>query len=73
MGLVLSHPQVCQSLRLSYAITYASCQGLTLKGRVRLETKSGYLTTRRLYVGISRGTASHLVEAQRKEQENTEQ
>jgi hypothetical protein len=60
--LVLTHPQVCQSLRLSYAITYASCQGLTLQGRVRLETQSNFLTTRHLYVGISRGTASELVE-----------
>ena len=60
--LVLTHAQVCQSLRLSYAITYASCQGLTLAGRVRLETQSGFLTTRHLYVGISRGTSSELVE-----------
>ena len=60
--LVLTHAQVCQSLRLSYAITYASCQGLTLQGRVRLETQSGFLTTRHLYVGVSRGTSSELVE-----------
>jgi hypothetical protein len=60
--LTLTHSQVCQSLRLSYAITYASCQGLTLKGRVRLETQSGHLTSRHLYVGISRGTRCDLVE-----------
>jgi hypothetical protein len=60
--LTLTHSQVCQSLRLSYAITYASCQGLTLQGRVRLETQSGHLTTRHLYVGISRATSSDLVE-----------
>jgi hypothetical protein len=60
--LSLTHSQVCQSLRLSYAITYASCQGLTLQGRVRLETHSGHLTTRHLYVGISRATSSDLVE-----------
>ena len=60
--LTLTHTQVCQSLRLSYAITYASCQGLTLPGRVRLETQSGFLTTRHLYVGVSRGTSSELVE-----------
>ena len=60
--LSLTHAQVCQSLRLSYAITYASCQGLTLPGRLRLETQSGFLTTRHLYVGVSRGTASELVE-----------
>jgi len=60
--LVLTHAQVCQSLRLSYAITYASCQGLTLRGRLLLETQTPFLTTRHLYVGISRGTASELVE-----------
>ena len=60
--LVLTHSQVCQSLRLSYAITYASCQGLTLPGRVRLETQSGFLTTRHLYVGVSRATSGDLVE-----------
>ena len=60
--LTLTHSQVCQSLRLSYAITYASCQGLTLKGRVRLEAQSRHLTTRHLYVGISRGTRCDLVE-----------
>ena len=60
--LTLTHTQVCQSLRLAYAVTYASCQGLTLPGRVRLETQSGFLTTRHLFVGVSQGTSSELVE-----------
>jgi hypothetical protein len=51
-----------RSLRLPYALTYASCQALTLKGVVRLETESSNMTLRHLYVGISRATAASLVE-----------
>ena len=61
-GLVLSHQHCSTSLRLAHALTFACSQGLTLQGRVRLETKSGHLTTRHLYVGISRATRSDLVE-----------
>ena len=61
-GLVLSHEQAIQSLRLCYALTYASCQGLTLPGVVRLDTKSDHFTLKHLYVGLSRGTAADLVE-----------
>jgi hypothetical protein len=63
--LTLTHSQVCQSLCLSYAITYASCQGLTLKGRVRLETQSGFLTTRHIFVGFSRRARCDVVEVAR--------
>ena len=58
----LSHQECVRSLRLPYALTYASCQGLTLKGRIRLETDSPNMTLRHLYVGISRATAADLVE-----------
>ena len=58
----LSHQECVRSLRLPYALTYASCQGLTLKGRIRLETESTHMTLRHLYVGISRATAADLVE-----------
>ena len=58
----LSHQECVRSLRLPYALTYASCQGLTLKGRIRLETESPNMTLRHLYVGISRATAANLVE-----------
>ena len=56
----LSHQECVRSLRLPYALTYASCQGLTLKGRIRLETESPNMTLRHLYVGISRATAADL-------------
>ena len=61
-GLVLTHEQATQSLRLCYAITYASCQGLTLPGVVRLDTQSSHFTLKHLYVGLSRATAAGLVE-----------
>ena len=49
-------------LRLCYAICYASCQGLSLPGVVRLETSSPNFTLRCLYVGSSRATSSKLLE-----------
>jgi hypothetical protein len=61
-GIKLSHQDAVKSLRLPYALTYASCQALTLKGVVRLETDSKNMTLRHLYVGISRATAAELVE-----------
>ncbi len=61
-GLKLTHQDAVRSLRLPYALTYASCQALTLKGVVRLETESTNMTLRHLYVGISRATAASLVE-----------
>ena len=61
-GLVLTHEQAILSLRLCYALTYASCQGLTLPGVVRLDTRSNHFTLKHLYVGLSRGTAADLVE-----------
>jgi hypothetical protein len=61
-GLMLTHEQAVQSLRLCYAITYASCQGLTLPGVVRLDTRSDHFTLKHLYVGLSRATAADLVE-----------
>ncbi len=61
-GLTLSHQEAVRSLRLSYALTFASCQGLTLPGRLRLETESPHMSIRHLYVGISRATAAELVE-----------
>jgi hypothetical protein len=61
-GVGLTHQQAFESLRLSYALTYASCQGLTLPGVVRLDTQSSHFTLKHLYVGLSRGTAADLVE-----------
>ena len=59
---VLTHDQAAASLRLANALTYASSQGLTLKGRVRLEISSPHFTIKHLYVGASRATSSTLLE-----------
>ena len=61
-GLIMTHAHCLTSTRLAHALTFASCQGLTLQNRVRLETKSGHISTRHLYVGISRATRADLVE-----------
>ena len=61
-GLSLTPEQMVKHCRLCHALTYASAQGLTLPGRVRLEVDSLHMTLRHLYVGISRATSSHLVE-----------
>lgn len=61
-GQKMTHKELVRSMRLPYAMTYASCQGLTLKGRVRLETCSPNMTLRHVYVGVSRATAADLVE-----------
>jgi hypothetical protein len=62
-GLKLSHADTVRSLRLCSALTYASVQGLTLKGLVRMETTdSPNFTLRHLYIGSSRATSSSLLE-----------
>ncbi len=61
-GQKMTHKELVKSMRLPYALTYASCQGLTLPGRLRLETGSPNMTLRHLYVGVSRATAADLVE-----------
>ena len=62
-GASLTHQQAFESLRLCYALTYASCcQGLTLPGVVRLDTESKHFTLKHLYVGLSRATAADLAE-----------
>ena len=61
-GVKLDPQQLIRSTRLAAALTYASCQGLTLPGRVRLETDSPNMTIRHLYVGCSRATRADLLE-----------
>jgi hypothetical protein len=61
-GLKLNHSDAVRSLRLCSALTYASCQGLSLKGVVRLEVDSNNFTLKHLYIGISRAVSSSLVE-----------
>ena len=60
-GTTLSLHQASRSLRLSYAITYTSCPGLTLKGALRLHTQ-GPFTFRHLYASSSGCTAADLLE-----------
>ena len=62
-GVSLTAYQAIRSLRMSWAITYAGCQGLTLDGVVRLDcTASPHFTGKHLYVGSSRATAHDLLE-----------
>jgi len=54
-----------RALRPAHALTLASCQGLTLRGRVRvLDTEKPYFSEdyRKLFVALSRATAFDLVE-----------
>ena len=62
--LVLTHKEAARSLRPCWALTYASCQGLTLPGVVRL-LDTGHVphfTVRHLYVATSRATSSSCLE-----------
>ncbi len=46
-----------RSMRLKYAMTYASAQGLTIEGLLMLhDTGHRHFTWRHLYVGLSRAT-----------------
>ena len=58
-----SHDECVKCLRLSYAITYASSQGLAQNGLVRLEdTTNRNFGLRHLYVGASRCTFNDFLE-----------
>ena len=57
-----THTALLKHTRLCHAITYASCQGLTLEGRVFLcDTESPHFTLKHVYVGSSRATSSELL------------
>ena len=62
-GMRLKNQELLRATRPSHAVTYASCQGLTLHNRVRLDLESCHLTLRHLYVGGLRATSSELLEA----------
>ena len=62
-GMRLKNQELLRATWPSHAVTYASCQGLTLHNRVRLDLESCHLTLRHLYVGASRATSSELLEA----------
>ena len=58
-GIQLTASQAARSIRLCSAMTYASCQGMTLQSYVRLDcTGSKHFSWRHLYVRSSRATAS---------------
>ena len=62
-GAKLGREQVCKCTRLAHCLCYASVQGLTLPGVVRLEdTDSPLFCLRKLYVGIAWATAAENVE-----------
>ena len=61
-GTKLGYDQLHNAVRLAHCLTYASAQGLTLKGRVRLETLGVHFTIKHLYVGAFRATSSDLLE-----------
>ena len=51
--------QAKQWLRLSFAQTYASCQGTEFDGQLRLhDTSHKHFTRRHLFVGLSRARAA---------------
>ena len=47
-GMRLKNQELLRATRPSHAVTYASCQGLTLHNRVRLDLESCHLTLRHL-------------------------
>ena len=61
-GQQFAHAELLRHTRLCHAITYASCQGLTLRGRVwLLDAGTQHFNLRHLYVGASRATSSELL------------
>ena len=61
-GQSFAGPELLKHTRLCSAITYASVQGLTLRGRVGLyDVESPHFTLKHLYMGCSRATNSELL------------
>eukprot|EP00439_Symbiodinium_sp_Y106_P045472 s4714_g5.t1 len=61
-GRCFAGPELLKHTRLCSAITYASVQGLTLRGRVWLyDVESPHFTLKHLYMGCSRATNSELL------------
>jgi hypothetical protein len=54
-GVSLTHAHAKSCLRLSYAQTYASCQGSEFDGPLRLhDTRHKFFSLKHLFVGLSR-------------------
>ena len=61
-GQCFAGPELLKHTRFCSAITYASVQGLTLRGRVWLyDVESLHFTLKHLYMGCSRATSSELL------------
>jgi len=62
-GAAFTHEQVRQWFRLSYAQTYASCQGTEFDGPLRLwDTTNAHFTRRHLFVALSRAKQAAFVD-----------
>jgi hypothetical protein len=61
-SLTMTHETAGRCLRLPHAITYAACQGLSLRQVRLLETDSQWFTWRHLYVGVSRCSSSETLQ-----------
>ena len=62
-GIALTHEQVSEWTVLSFAQTYASCQGTDFEGTLRLhDTTHKFFTRRHLFVGLSRAKSSAAVD-----------
>ena len=60
--ITLKRKEFFESVRLRYAVTYASAQGLTIDGLLALHcTGHPYFDWRKLFVGLSRATAANRV------------
>ena len=51
-----------RTVRPAHAITFYSCQGRTLVGRVRLYVQHRHITTTHIVIGLSRATSPKLIE-----------
>ena len=61
--LTLTYQQVADLLRLSFARTYASCQGTEFEDTLRLhDTQSRFFTKRHLFVALSRAKRAEQVD-----------
>ena len=59
---ILPREKFFQQLRLPYARTYASVQGLTISGLIALhDVDHPHMCHRKLYVGLSRATGRQFV------------
>ena len=61
-GIELSHEDTVHMLRLSHAMTYASCQSRETEGTLCLhDTANTHMTLKHMYVALSRAKKSTLV------------